>query len=506
MLAAKNKYNNIILPVCSIDDEIDNMKQNLLLFKITGICALLVCLMGFGANAQEVIGLQKAVDLALQNNLTVKQSAFSEAIDAATYQQSKNNQLPALSSSISANQSFGRAIDPSTNLFTASRSTFGLSPGVNLQMLLFQGGALRNTIIQNRLQLDADRSNTAKIKNDLVLNVVISYLQILTNQDLVAAAKQQIEIAKLTLERTDKTVKAGNQTMADLSQAKAGLSTAEYNLTTSQNQLELSVLVLKQYMEMPAGTQITVERPDISKINTVSSNYNAEDIIAKAIGVNPDVKLAEAQQAVIAQQIKIAKSSFYPTLSLGGGLSSNYSNSNPLRIIGIEPVTQPIGYIQGTNPKQVVVNDTYAAITGPYYFGNKLSDNFAQSIGLSLSIPIFNRFNAHTNVKKANISYDNAAISTQIVKNNLSKTIYQAVLDARGAANQFTNAQQTYQANKDAFNIIQLRYNVGLENSLNYNTSLTNLNKSQNDMILAQYQMIFRNKVIDYYLGNPIIL
>jgi len=123
-----------------------------------------------------------------------------------------------------------------------------------------------------------------------------------------------------------------------------------------------------------------------------------------------------------------------------------------------------------------------------------------------LQIPIFNKFNTRTNVKKAQINYENAQISTQIAKNNLTKTIYQAVMDARAAANQYQSATQTYQANKDAFNVIQQRYNVGLVNSLDYNTALSNLNKSENDMIQARYQMVFRTKVIDYYLGKPIIL
>jgi len=462
------------------------MKQLLFSFKRTGLCALLMCTMAFAASAQEKISLQKAVDLALQNNLTIKQSAFTEAFDAATYQQSKNNQLPALSGTISASENFGRALDVTTYQYTSNRSVFAVNPSVNLQVALFQGGALRNTIIQNRLLVDVDKSNTAKIKNDLILNVVIDYLQILTNQDLVTAANQQIDIAKITLDRTEKMVKAGNQTLADLSQAKAGLSTAEYNLTTAQNQLELSTLVLKQYMEMPATTQIVVEKPDISKMTDVKSIFNAEEIINTALNVNPDVKLAEANQAVSAQSIKIAKASFYPTLNLFSGLSSNYSSAQSTKI-AIDPITN-----QPTNV--------------PYSFGSKLSDNFSQNIGVSLQIPIFNRFNARTNVKKATINYKNAEISTQIAKNNLSKTIYQAVLDARAAANQYRSAQQTYLANKDAFNVIQQRYTVGLENSLNYNTSLTNLNKSQNDMILAQYQMVFRSKVIDYYLGNPIIL
>jgi outer membrane protein len=482
------------------------MKQLLLLLKTSGFCVALICFAAFTATAQEKISLQRAVDLALQNNLTIKQSAFTEAFDAATYQQSKNNQLPSVSAQVNATENFGRALDITTYQYTSNRSVTAINPSVNAQVTLFQGGQLRNQIIQNRLLVDADKSNTAKIKNDLILNVVIDYLQILTNLDLVTAAKQQIDIANLTLDRTSKSVKAGNQTMADLSQAKAGLSTAELGLTNAQNQLELSILILKQYMEIPPTTQIIVEKPDISKLTDVKTTFDAQEILATALNVNPDVKLAEAQQAVSAQGIKIAQGGFYPTLSFFTGLSSNYSSLNNTKVTGTVDVTRQIGFVDGTTPRQGVSTILQQSVTAPYYFGSQLSDNFAQAVGFSLQIPIFNKFNAHTNVKKAKISYENAAITTQIARNNLTKTIIQAVWDAKASEKQYQSTLQTYQANKDAFNVIQQRYNVGLENSLNYNTSLTNFNKSQNDLIQARYQMVFRSKVIDYYLGNPITL
>lgn len=456
------------------------------------------------AHAQEKIDLQKAVDLALERNLTIKQADFTQAIDETSLQQSKNNLLPSLSGSSQASYNFGRALDVTTYQYTSNKAVFALNPSVSAQVTLFQGGQLRNQIIQNRLLVDADKSSTAKIKNDLVLDVIVEYLQILTNQDLVIAAKQQLDIANQTLDRANINFKVGNQTLADLSQAKAGVSTAQLNLTTAQNQADLSVLILKQYMEMTPATPIDVEKPDISRITDVKTEFNPEEIVATALNVNPDVKLAEAQQAVYAQAIKVAKGAYYPSLSLFSGLSSNYTDANDKKVIGTTQVTTPIGFVDGTS--QTVSTVIPESIYGPYSFGNKLRDNFTQAIGLNLQIPIFNKFTARTNVKRAKLNFENAAVSTQIAKNNLTKTIYQAVLDARAAANQYQSAQQTYQANKDAFNVIQQRYNVGLVNSLDYNTSLTNLNKSQNDMIQAQYQMIFRSKVIDYYLGKPITL
>ena len=489
-------------------EPIQFMIQNILKIKKLGVIIGLAA-MGIGsrANAQEVISLQKAVDLTLERNLTIKQAKFTEALATEDVKQSKYNQLPSASASPNAGWGFGRS-PVSGNYAYVNQTVFNVNGSASVQFTLFQGGQLRNQILQNKLQLDVDKTGTAKIKNDLILSVVTDYLQILTNQDLVTAAKQQINIAQITLDRTQKSFDAGNMSLADLSQAKAGVSTAEYNLTTAQNQLDLSTLVLKQYMEMDPNTQIKVERPDISKLNDIKTAYDANEVIKTALSVNPDVKLAELQQQTSAAAIKVAKGNYYPNLSLVGNLNSFYSSAQqPYRVLGgTTPDFQTIGVVEGTGQLVKTPVKVSNPITGYYSFGNQFKDNFNQFIGVNLQIPIFNHYTARTSVNKAKLSYENAQVATQLAKNTLSKTISQAVLDLNAAVKKYASAQETYQADKDAFDVMQERYNVGLVNSLDYNTSLTNYNKAQNDMIEAKYEMIFRSKVIDYYLGNTITL
>ena len=464
---------------------------------------LFTILMSFTARAQEKITLQAAVDRTLANNLTIKQALVNESIGEAELQQAKNNLLPGFNAGSSGGYNFGRSQVAGSFTYTSS-AALNINGNAQLQLTVFQGGQLRNQILQNRLLLDVNKSSTAKVKNDLVLNVVTDYLQILTNQDLVTAAQQQIDIANQTLQKSEISFNVGNQTLADLSQAKAQVSTANLNLTRAQNQLDLSILVLKQYMEMDPNTNITVEKPDISKLSDVKTLYDANDVIKTALSINPDIKLAETQQKTYEQAIKIAKGNYYPTVSLYGGLASSYSDRLNQKAIGQTTVTQQIGIVQGTS--QAVVTNFQQSIFAPYSAFNQIRDNFNQSIGLSVQIPIFNKFSTRTNVRRAELNLQNAQLSTQIAKNNLSKTIIQAVLDLQAAEKQYQSSVQTYQANKDALNVTQQRYNVGLVNSLDYNTAVTNFNKSENDMIEARYSVIFRSKVIDYYLGNPIKL
>ena len=469
------------------------MKQ-LLKLKYIFIISLLTSLFATRVKAQETVSLQHAIALALERNLTIKQAQFTEAIDNESYKQSRNNMLPSLSANSQGSYNFGRSPNLTTYSYT-SQAFLYVNGQAQASLILSQGGQLRNQILQNRLALDADKGSTAKVKNDLVLNVVTIYLQVLANQDLVVAAKQQIAIAQLTLDRSQKTFNAGNATLADLSQSKAQVSTAQLNLTTAQNQLDLSLLALKQYMEMNPANDIIIEKPDVSKFNDIKTEYITTDVINKALKINPDVQLAESQQRVYEQAIKVAKGNYYPVLSLFGSIGSNYSSISQ-NVVGVTSVSQQIGVVQGTNTP--VFAQLQAPVYSPTYsVTSQFGNNFNQSVGVNLQIPIFNRFLARTGVRKAKLSYENAELSTRIAKNTLTKTIYQAVSDLHAAEKSYQSATQTFLANKDAFNIVQQRYTVGLVNSLDYNTSLTNYNKSQFDMIQAQYTVIFRSKVID---------
>lgn len=480
------------------------MKLTFTATKVTIACLIFLSITHLTAKAQEVITLQTAVDRALERNLSVKQALLSEALSTEDYNQSRYNRLPTINANPQASFNFGRNIDPSTNQFINQR-IFALSGNVTAQITLFQGGQLRNQIIQNRILVDVDKSNTAKVRNDLVLNVVTQYLSILTNQDLVTASKQQIDIAKITLDRAQKNFDAGQQTLADLSQAKAQLSTADLNLTNAQNQFELSVLILKQYMEMDPLAPITVEKPDISKLTDIRTAYDELTVLKTAMEINPDIKLAETRQLVAEQAIKIAKGNYYPSLVLFGQVGSNYSDARR-QFTGIAPngKIDTIGFLQSNG--QNVIAPQFEQLLSKYPFFKQFGDNFNQAVGVTLQIPIFNRFQARTSVRKARISYQSAEVNTQLARNNLSKVIIQAVWDVQAADKRRQSSEQTYEANKQAFNVIQQRYNVGLVNSLDYNTSLTNLNKSQFDLIQARYEVVFRSKVIDYYLGNPIKL
>jgi outer membrane protein len=231
--------------------------------------------------------------------------------------------------------------------------------------------------------------------------------------------------------------------------------------------------------------------------------FDASDVIKTAFTTNPDIRLAELQQQTYAQAIKIAKGNYYPVLSLYGGVGSSYSNQASNYTVVPGAISQ-IGFVQGTNTP--VMAQQFNTVLTPIAFGSQLSNNFNQFFGLSLQIPIFNHYTARTSVTKAKLNYEYAELTTALAKNTLSKTIIQAVQDLEAADKSYQSALKTFQSNQEALNVTRQRYDAGLVNTLDYNTALTNYNTAQNNMIEGQYQVIFRSKVIDYYIGNPITL
>ncbi|MGB4773680.1 MAG: TolC family protein [Daejeonella sp.] len=454
--------------------------------------------------AQEKITLQRATELVLQNNLQIKQAMLSEALSDENLKQSKLALYPTLNASSNLNFNFGRSIDPLTNQFVneAVTSTNG---SLFSSVTLFQGFQKINQISQNKYELEADKSNTQKIKNDLLLSVITTYLQVLNYQDLLVAAKQQLDISKQQLDREKKFFEVGNKTLADLSQAKAQVAIAELNVTNAQNQVDLSFLNLAQLLELDPSIPFEVEKPELSdnELKKVNTAYLATDVYTSALNNFPDIKLAELRRMSALKGIDVAKGNYYPRLTLQGSLGTGYSNSRQT-LLGrtADGTTSPIGLVEGTN--QVVVTPNYINQLEQTPFTTQINDNFNQSLGFNLTIPIFNGYAARSSVRKAKINLQNTEINEQLSKNNLNKVINQAVSDLRAAERRFNSAQTAYESSKEAFNVISQRYTVGLVNSLDFNQSQTNLNKAQFDVIQARYDLIFRSKVIDFYLGNPL--
>ncbi|SEN49338.1 outer membrane protein [bacterium A37T11] len=459
------------------------------IFKIAAGLFLLLMGVNIPSGAQEVIPVKKAINLALSQNLQVKQAQFQKAISEQDVRLAKASFYPALNGSIGAEKSWGLLFDQSSGrLITNSVSVNSASGGLQTDIQLFDGFQRNRQLAANKLKLQADMSYVDKVKNDLVLNVLTTYLDALTNQDILTASKQQLSLSQEQLRTVQVSYDVGQKTLADLSQAKSQVATDELNVVTAQNAFDLAILTLKQYMEMTPETNIELERPALPDSLFNTNQYTGYEVFVKAVEDYPDIQQAKFNTLWAKKNIAINKSALYPSLSLAGSVGTRYSSSVIDNVYAVE------------NGQPVLVDQRKVS------FNDQLDRNLSESVGLSLKIPIFNNLQTRVAIKKAEINYQNAINDELLARNNLNKVINQAVLDLRSSQKKFSSTEAAFRSADDAFGVIRERFSVGLANAVEQATAQTNRNKAEFDAIQAKYELIFRSKVIDFYLGNPIDL
>lgn len=418
--------------------------------------------------AQGTWTLQRCVDYALENNLTIKQNRLNVELSEVSVDDNKYGFLPSLNAAASQNFNYGRAINPINNTYVFQQITTR-NMNVSSSVTLFNGFAKVNAYQASKLELQAEKTSLEKIKNDITLTVITYYLDVLYNEELLAVSKQQLEISKLQLDRAEKNAAVGSITQGDVLQIKAQLASDELNVTVSQNNLDLSKLNLIQLLDRDASERFEIERPaNLDQMMSVSMGYNAQQVYNSALTNMPDVRLLEFRQKAARKNLAAAKGNLYPRISMNGGMFTDYSNLNPRS------------------------------------FSEQFSDNFGEYFGFQLTVPLFNGMSARNGVKRAKINLANAEINEQIGKNTLNKTITQSVADLNAADKKFESAKNGFQSLTEAFKYNQQKFDVGLINSFDYNTSKNNLFKAEADLLQAKYDLIFKSKVLDFYMGKSL--
>ncbi|WP_256003908.1 TolC family protein [Pedobacter deserti] len=443
------------------------------MMKFIPICLALVATITT-ARAQEVITIQQAIERTLNNNLQIRKSQLNEDLAFENFQQSRLALYPSLNASLSQNMGWGRNNFGNTGIYENTQN-YSFSPGLGASVDVFTGFAKLNQIRQNKILLEAGKANTDKVKNDLLLQVVTAYMDILFNKDRLSAASQQLEVSRQQLAQQQELFDVGNKTLADIAESKALVATSELDVTTAENALAISYLTLAQLMNMPSSVKYNVQAPPLSEFSAPGMTFDAESIYSQSLKFFPDIRLAELQTLAAEKGIDIAKGSYYPRISMNGSYGSYYNYN-----YNLPPAVQ---------------NQS---------FRDQLENNISKGIGMSISIPIFNGFQVRSNVKRARINYLQSQTDEELTKINLNRIIYQAVADLKGARSTYESATKTFNARSESFAVIEQRYNVGLVNSLDFSTAQTNRNRAEIDMIRARYDLLFKAKVIDYYLGKQI--
>ena len=411
--------------------------------------------------------LAECTSWALEHNLSVVQQDMSRQSSEIDLNSAQWSLAPSVQASASENWSFGRGLGGDNTYASGNSSTTGFSIGAGVN--LFDGLATPNRISQARLNLEAATADLEKARDDIRVSVAQAYVQILYNYEILDVARQQISIDSLQVARLEGLVKAGKASAAELSQQKASLAQSQVTLVQAENNLRVSILDLAQLLEFPSFDGFSVARPEVQ----VEDFYlgTPDDIYDQACGLRPAVRAEQLRLDASDKTIAIAKASYMPSLSLSAGLGTNYYSNY-----------------------------------GGKGFWDQMNDNFSQYVGLSLSIPIFNRFSTRNQVRSAQLNRSAQQVRLRQVQQQLYKEIQQAWNGAVAARAKYDASLMAASAAQDAFELVQAKYENGKSTITEFNESRTQMLKTRSDAIQATYEYVFQTRLVNFYRGGTLDL
>lgn len=433
-------------------------------------CYVVATLLAQPLHAQTPWTLRQCADYAIEHNISIKQKDNQRKQRDLQLSTARNSRLPDLSASASESFSFGRGLTLD-NTYT-NRSTNSTSFSLGTTVPLFTGFKIPNQIKLNQLNLEAATQDLEKAKNDIRMQVAKAYVQILYDTEIAEVAQRQIAIDSAQVARLEAFVKNGKSSPAELSQQQSTLAQARLTATQADNNLQLAILALTQLLELPSPEGFSIVRPFIDSAPTSSLvGISPDAIYQEALTLKPEVQAEQLRLTASERSIHIAKAALYPTLNFSAGLQSNYYKTNGMQ----------------ADP-----------------FATQMKNNFSQYVGLNLSVPIFTRFQTRNSIRSARIDYDNQQLQLENVKKTLYKEIQQVYYNAIAADSKYHSSEAAVQSSKDAFSLMQAKYENGKANITEFNESKNNYLKAESDLVQARYENLYQQALLDFYRGREL--
>ena len=418
--------------------------------------------------------LSDCIEYAYENNIDIKQSQLQKETSDADLLQSKLDLFPSISASATHQYDWGRSLSNKTNQFVSGKAERD-SYGISAELDLINGFRKVNTIKKYKYDSQADLFDVETTKNNIALQITSTYLQVLFNKELVKSQEAQVEVSEKQVERTQKLVDAGSMARGDLLNVKSQLATDRENLIKYENQLYISLVDLQQLLDLPVSRDFAIDSPEISQLIEESTLAKPKEVFSKAVGIMPEIKSAEMRLNSAEKTVQVYRGQLYPSISMGGRFSSIYYDGSD-----------------------------FGATPDPFI--DQFNDNLNQSLYFSLNIPIFNNYVRRTNLNKAKISAINAEYNLASSKLKLRKQIESAYTDAITSWRAFQSAKASVSYYQESFRYTEQKYEVGLVSSYDYNLAKSNLTTAESSLLRAKYEYIFKVKVLEFYLGNPLTL
>lgn len=461
----------------------------------------------FQVMAQKTWSLQECVTYALENNISLKQSDIQVRLASVNYQQAKESRYPTLSAGYNYGYSAGRNQDPTNfNLITQGFWTSGLQLQTNMN--LFNWFSVRESVEASKFDVKVAEKQLEKLKNDVSLNVAAAYLQALVNKEQIKASKIQIEQTTAQLETTRKLVLAGSVPELNAAELEAQLardSSAYYSAEMAEIQ---SVLQLKTLLNLDASVPFDIDAPDVASIPVESLiNLQPEYVYSLAKDFMPIIKVNEFRVESAKANLRSAKARMLPSVNIFGSIGSN-TNDQAREIIGSTPVNAPVGKVDvnGTIYDVMPLTPMMSTITQKQRYFDQVNQNFRQSVGISLSIPIFNGGSLRANRNRQQLNLENTVLQQTADDLDLKNTIYRAYAEAFSAFQKYQASVRSFEAAQKVYDFASKRYENGMLQTLELITNQSNLFRATIEKITAEYDYIFKLKVLEFYKGTGIKL
>ncbi len=435
--------------------------------RMTILVTVLLC--SLSARAQQgPWSLSDCINYALEHNLSVQQSELTVEQREIELNTAQNRRLPTVSASASENLSFGRGLTADNTYSNSNTTSTSFSLGGNVPV--FQGFQITNGIKLSELNLAAATADLEKARDDIRVAVAQAYVQILYNQELLRVAGEQAAHDEELLEQIRERLEVGKVSAAEVSAQQATLAQSRQSEIQAEGNLNIALLDLTQLLELPSPEGFAIVTPEVGDPSQLLL-MRPEAIYEEAVAVKPAVEAARLNVDYAELGIARAKGAYLPSLSLSGGLGSNY-----------------------------YTNSKFASAS----FGEQLKNNFSQYVGLSLNIPIFQGFSVRNNVRSAELSYRGQQIQLESVKKALYKEIQQAYYNALTAQARFAGSRQTEQSARQHYELTEEKYKVGKAGVAEYNDARNSWLRAESEYIQARYQCLYQTKLLDFYRGRDL--
>lgn len=414
--------------------------------------------------------LDDCISYAQRNNTDVQQRAIQVEQQQTELSTAKFSRLPNLNASIGADASFGRTL-AGDNTYRDNNQTSG-SLGVSASMPLFEGLRIKNRIRGGKLDLAASVQDLERAREDVQVNIMTLYLQVLYNKELVGISERQLALSSQQAALSRELVAAGKQPESARYESEALRANDLLSLTQARSDLQLALLDLSQALnrESAAGFDIVEPTFDSLSLAALHGLGTADAVYAYAVENRPHIRAEKLRLESAENSVRIARSALYPSLSLNGGYGTGVYSRDEEK------------------------------------FWAQLRNYSREYVGVSLSVPIFNRRATRNEIHSAKLSLRNQQLALTDAERLLRKQIEQAWYNADAAYAKYRAAEAALVSARVAFAYEQQKAAAGRSTIFDFNDARTRMERADAESAQAKYEFVFRQKILDFYRGRPLSL